>query len=504
MKQLKFSRGRGLMLLSVGIVIGILGMLGSHKAVKVTSTDESCEACHVHPHSTQSWKQSTHYSNSMGIKVHCTQCHLPPEGHGYLKEKIKAGAKDLYGYLFKDSTEFNWEAKSKPELATKFVFKKSCTNCHSNLFPLSLSKEGEQAHLYYTQHEEELHCINCHITVGHYDPNASHHANIGFGSDNEEKEMFTEAATVNNFESFEEKIPGTSVSFQMKAIPGGTFKMGSPESEKGRGEDESPVRDVKVKQFFMAEIEVSWDEYLAFYRQTGGEGRSTDTEGVRKTGDVDAISGATPPYGQPDQNWGLGKRPAITMTWHGAETYCRWLSQVTGKTYRLPTEAEWEYAARGGTESPYFFAGNAADYDPNRLMNKIFGADTEELDKYVIHAGNSMGKTGTPDMVEANAYGLKNMLGNVAEFCLDWYSVDTYKKGGTDNPKGPASGKHYVLRGGSFKSTPDQLRCADREMTQELAWRKTDPQMPKSIWWYSDCVHVGFRVVCEFDEKTGK
>lgn len=73
---------------------------------------------------------------------------------------------------------------------------------------------------------------------------------------------------------------------------------------------------------------------------------------------VDAISGPTPPFGFPDQGWGGGDRPAITMTHYAAETFCQWLSKKTGKTYRLPTEAEWEYAARGGTETPYFFTGN--------------------------------------------------------------------------------------------------------------------------------------------------
>ncbi|MCD6333120.1 MAG: SUMF1/EgtB/PvdO family nonheme iron enzyme, partial [Bacteroidales bacterium] len=273
--------------------------------------------------------------------------------------------------------------------------------------------------------------------------------------------------------------------------------------------DEGPETEVAVSPFFMGEVEVTWDEYLAFYAQTSAEGRSSDTEGIRSKGSkitgVDAIIGATPPYGQPDQNWGKGKRPAISISYHAAETYCRWLSKVTGKTYRLPTEAEWEYAARAGTSGPYFFNG-----DPKRFMKKkLFSSkrDTTMINRYVIYSQNSMAKTQEPDAVLPNPFGLKNMLGNVAEFCADWYAPNTYSsygKGVVKNPKGPQSGKEHVVRGGSYRSNADQVRCANRDFTRTDEWLKTDPQIPKSIWWYSDCYYVGFRVVCEFDEKTGK
>lgn len=503
----KLLNRRFFIVLILGLALGIVFMFSAQKMIKHTSTDEYCQSCHIHPHAAQSWKQSVHVTNRTGVKVHCVDCHLPPKGKGYLKEKIKAGAKDVYGFYFKDSSEFNWEAKSHPDYATKFTFNESCVNCHTNLFPLSLNKKGEQAHLYYTQHKDELNCINCHIDVGHYDPNSVGHAqNISFAKNEENREKYTSSTIVNKFEDFVEQIPNSAVSFKMVAIEGGTFKMGSPDNEKGREKNEGPQKEVKVSSFFIAELEVTWDEYMAFYQQTSAEGRTTDTEGIRKSGDVDAISGATPPYVQPDQGWGVGKRPAITMTWHAAETYCRWLSQITGKKYRLPTEAEWEYAARGGTQQAYFFEGNASDFDTKKLLNKIFGTNTEELDKHVIHSLNSKAKTQLPDMIAPNQYGLKNMLGNVAEFCSDWYDEDALSKlqSGAVDPKGANSGKYHVVRGGSFKSIPRQVRCATREYADEMAYRKTDPQMPKSIWWYSDCTHIGFRVVCEYDEKTGK
>ena len=294
----------------------------------------------------------------------------------------------------------------------------------------------------------------------------------------------------------------------MVAIPGGKFKLGSPENEPFRNKDEGPVRDVEISPFFMAEVEVTWNEFLAFYAQTSAEGRTTDSEGIRtgKTAGTDAISGATPPYGQPDQGWGLGQRPAISFTYHTAEIYCKWLSLVTGKTYRLPTEAEWEYACKAGSATPYFFPGNPEKYQKTGLRAKLSKNDTTIINSYIIYKENSHGKTQLPDIVRPNPFGLKNMTGNVAEFCSDWYQPDTYSQypeGMIKDPKGPGAGEEHVIRGGSFMDMAGNLRSSARSYTRTADWLKTDPQIPKSIWWYSDCFHVGFRVVCEFDEKTG-
>ncbi len=503
----KYLRKKLLLVIFIGFVLGIIISIYSHKVIEVTSTNESCEMCHVHPHVFDSWKLSVHHDTRVGIYIGCVECHLPPKGQGYLKEKIKASTKDLYGYLFKDSIDFNWEAKSTLEQAQHFVFKESCLNCHENLFPLTLTKEGQDAHLYYSQNEDELRCINCHLNVGHYDPNALHAVNVEFGNaSNENLERFTEPATVTSHENYTETIPGTTISFNMKAIPGGSFKIGSLENEQMRKPDEGPQKEVKLSPFFMAEIEVTWDAYLAFYSATAAEGRSTDTEGSRTEADVDALSGPTPPYGQPDQNWGLGNRPAITMSYHSAETFCKWLTQVTGKTYRLPTEAEWEFAARAGTETPFFIEGNPKDFGEKGFIGKLFGKGSDEINNYITFSANSQLKTAEPENIEANPFGLKNMLGNAAEYCSDWYAEDAYQQlqDGITNPKGPASGDEHVIRGGSFKSEIGEVRSAARDFTKSTAWMKTDPQMPKSIWCLSDCNYISFRVVCEFDNKTGK
>ena len=317
-----------------------------------------------------------------------------------------------------------------------------------------------------------------------------------------EKEIITEFAGDIYFENFTEKIPGSTVSFDMVAIPGGEFTMGSPPDEPYRSQDEGPVRKVQISPFYIGRLEVTWEEYNTFYYETSYKGIQ-DNISLIDPGEVDAITGPTPPYGAVDQGWGMGQRPAITMTWHAAETYCRWLSAKTGKTYRLPTEAEWEYAARGGTAGPYFFEGDPGKFDPDRFLNRIFGLDTSVINSYVVYRQNSEGRTQPPGTVKPNPFGLENMLGNVYEFCSDWYTADAYSMYPAGlvvvDPLGPAAGIERVMRGGSFNSAAGQARAAARNHTRHDAWQMNDPQIPKSIWWYTDSNEVGFRVVLELE-----
>ncbi|MDZ7371324.1 MAG: SUMF1/EgtB/PvdO family nonheme iron enzyme, partial [candidate division KSB1 bacterium] len=464
-----------------GILIGIMIIVAIEWGAKVTSTDKFCDACHVHPHSTTSWKTSPHYDNSAGIYVHCVECHLPPkDSPRYYIAKAVTGGRDVYSYLFKDKSKLDWEARSTVEAAVEHTFESSCRRCHQNLFPLSLKQKGQDAHLYYLQQKGNVNCLNCHLRVGHY----SHEEQKAESYQVAQKisgPIYTAPARVDSFKNFVEFIPGTSVSFEMIAIPGGTFLMGSPEKEPFRRPDEGPQVEVEISPFWMGKTEVTWDEYEAFYAATATEGRS-DTQDLKQDLSVDAITGPTPPYQPPDQNWGRGSRPAITMTHHAATVYCEWLSKITGKKYRLPTEAEWEYTARAGTQTPYFFAGDPRRFSSKGALKFLFKPDTTGIASYIVYQLNSGNKTQAPSFVKPNPFGLLNMLGNVREFCADWYAPDAYAAYGSRvrNPKGPETGTERVVRGGSFMSDAGDVRCAARDHTDSAAWWKTDPQQPKS------------------------
>jgi formylglycine-generating enzyme required for sulfatase activity len=272
--------------------------------------------------------------------------------------------------------------------------------------------------------------------------------------------------------------------------------MGSPESEPYRRADEGPLHKVKISPFWMERNEVTWREYEAYLLQRGNTGRNRD---VASAGKTDAVTGPSPPYGSPDQGWGRGSRPAITMTFHAATMYCQWLSEVTGKKYRLPTEAEWEYVARAGSSTAYFFPGSPSSFTNQRWLNHLFGVKTAPLADYAWYQGDSADQTHHGGATKPNPWGVVDMLGNVREFCLDWYDADAYSNvaDGATDPRGPDSGKEHVVRGGSYHSDAADLRSAARDHTREEDWLMTDPQSPKSIWWYSDVTDVGFRVVRE-------
>ena len=492
-------RYKGILFFASGIMIALLGK----SALDYTSTNEFCDACHVHPQAMAKWRLSTHYDNKSGTMVACVDCHLPAQGFAYLHAKTVTGLRDVYAVLFKDKDKINWEIKSTRAVALKHVYESSCLHCHQNLYPRELSKKGAEAHLYYEQKIDQVRCINCHLEVGHFRGKPKEEVLVttsGKGG----KPVYTQPARIDSFKNFTEYIPTTLVDFEMMAIPGGVFTIGSPESEDYHRPDEGPQRQIEVSSFWIGKGEVSWDEYDAFCRS---KGQLASINGIyqiiNSRKDIDAVTGPTPAYGNPDQGWGKGKRPAITMTHYAATQYCEWLSGKTGKKYRLPTEAEWEYACRANTTGAYYFPGEPRSYSRLRWINMLFGVDTSMISVYTIYAENSAGKSFPPQRVQANPFGLVHMTGNVKEFCADWYTADAYSGYAADqivkDPRGPQSGKEHVVRGGSYRSDAADLRIARRDHTAEQAWLVTDPQIPKSRWWYSDCMEVGFRVVCEYE-----
>jgi formylglycine-generating enzyme required for sulfatase activity/mono/diheme cytochrome c family protein len=277
-------------------------------------------------------------------------------------------------------------------------------------------------------------------------------------------------------------IPGTQVTYGMRPIQGGEFVMGSPESEKGSKPDERPQHRVKIEPFWMGVCEVTWNEYELFMYQD--EERKFKRE-IPTDPAVDKISDAvarpTKPY--VEMSFGMGKDgyPAISMTHHAANKYCQWLSAKTGHYYRLPTEAEWEYACRAGTTTAYHW-----------------GDDPEQAGQYAWFEKNSDFKYQKVGRKKPNPWGLYDMHGNVAEWTLDGYRADAYAQFANGTALSPyirgTTPYPHVARGGSWDDVAENLRSAARRFSDK-SWKQQDPQLPKSIWYLTDAQFLGFRVV---------
>lgn len=303
-------------------------------------------------------------------------------------------------------------------------------------------------------------------------------------------------ASPGSFKNYTETITGredAKASFEMIAIGGGEFTIGSPESEKGRGADEGPQRRVGVKPFWLGKVEVTWDEFEIFLDEAGVESPEENEERVKAN--ADALTGPTPPYVEKHYGHPHSKHPALCMTHHCAMEYCRWLSKKTGKVYRLPTEAEWEFAARAGTKTAYYFGddasklGDYAWYKPNSPTEKKLNGGTHPV------------ATKKP-----NAFGLYDMYGNVMEWCLDHYHKDAYSKLPADKLSlqpvlVPTDRKwSHVARGGSWADEAPACRSAARR-SSDRSWMKWDPQSPQSIWWLTKFDVIGFRVARAVSEQ---
>lgn len=238
-------------------------------------------------------------------------------------------------------------------------------------------------------------------------------------------------------EAYTETIPGTLVGVDMIPVPAGEVEIAT---------EAGPVRQ-EVGPFWMSRVEVPWDVFDVFVF-------GLDVSNGADEDDLDAMSRPSKPYLLPGANFGHQGRPAIGMSHLAADVFARWLSWVTGKNYRLPTEAEWEYACRANAAEP-----------------------RDDLGDYAWYWENADDKTQPGGTRKPNAFGLYDMLGNVAE----WVE-------GIDSEP--------VAKGGSFDDDAEDVHCGARKK-ETPAWTMSDPQLPKSIWWLTDAPFVGFRIVRE-------
>ena len=291
---------------------------------------------------------------------------------------------------------------------------------------------------------------------------------------------------------YEETIPGTEVTFRMVPVPGGTLRMGSPEGEADRTSDEGPQYEVAIDPFWMGSCEVSWGEYKA-YMSACDLFKALETAAVRKVtpeNEADAVTAPSNLY-DPTTTFTNGEDPllpAVTMTQFAARQYTKWLSGLTARFYRLPTEAEWEYACRAGTTTPWNTGA-----DPATLEAAAWLADTSDETTHPV--GEK----------EPNAWGLHDMHGNVAEWVLDELVPGGYaRQAALPQPVPAATAAVWperlsprVVRGGAYYDEPAQCRSAARRGSEDLAWKDVDPNLPKSPWWYTEepALGVGMRVV---------
>ena len=231
--------------------------------------------------------------------------------------------------------------------------------------------------------------------------------------------------------AYRETIPGTLVSFEMIRVPGGSVTIGG--------------KPVTVEPFEIGRTEVTWDMYDVFWLGLDSKDQK----------EIDAVARPSQPYGAPDYGWGHAGFAAISIAKPAAEAFCVWLSKKTGKTYRLPTEAEWLHAATLAAGGPTLSA--------------------ERREALAWHRGNAVAKAQPVAKKQADALGLYDLFGNAAE----WVTT---------------SGDSAVTKGGSFRDAAENLGPQTRA-EQDDSWQERDPQLPKSKWWLSDGPFVGFRIV---------
>lgn len=294
-------------------------------------------------------------------------------------------------------------------------------------------------------------------------------------------------------------LPGTDIEFHMVPVPAGTVLMGSPEDEEGREDCEGPQVKVAVEPFWIGKYEVTWAEYKHYMKLHDIFKRFEEmsVREVTEKNKIDTISAPSNLY-DPSFTYEAGEepdQPAATISQYAAKLYTKWLSRSSGTFYRLPAEAEWEYAARAGTTTAYFF-----------------GDDPSDLEEYAWIEDNSDFERQTVGQKKPNPWGLYDIYGNVSEWVLDEQGDDGFAHlAGKENLtaiesiRWPTKIYGRVSKGGTWEFTPEKCRSASRLVDDE-EWKNEDPNVPKSPWWYTTypATGVGFRIIRPLNPPTDR
>ncbi|MCF6351420.1 MAG: formylglycine-generating enzyme family protein [Cyclobacteriaceae bacterium] len=304
---------------------------------------------------------------------------------------------------------------------------------------------------------------------------------------------------------FVQQIGTSDVTFEMVKIPGSVYQMGTSNGSY----NDAPLHAVQIDSLWVGKYEVTWELFELFLSQKKVLPDSFPQEKLKK---VDAITRPSPPFEDP--SFGMGKEgyPVVNISPYAALTFCKWLSTITGKLYRLPTEAEWEYMCKAGdSNSVGVFADQTSQTSQTSQISQT--SQTSRIDQITDYAWsyeNSNDKYAKVGQKLPNAFSLFDILGNVAEWTLDQYDEDFYnnkKDTIAVNPWNIPTQLHpRVFRGGSWDDDAKDLTCTLRSKSG-FYLQKNDPQIPKSFWWYTDAPFIGFRLVSPViqpDEKEVK
>lgn len=291
-----------------------------------------------------------------------------------------------------------------------------------------------------------------------------------------------------------------SIGMELVRVPSGEFQMGGQESAEELVkvfadykrtpdffQDEYPRHRVRItRPFYLGKFEVTIGQFKQFVEGAGyrTEAETDGTGGWGYNPKTGRSEGRKPEYHWRKPGFPQGEHhPVINVTWKDAMAFCEWLSRKEGATYRLPTEAEWEYACRAGTTFRYNSGDTPASLTAVGQVYEAAGGQFEHVQDLVIKPGDGHSFTAPAGSFKPNAFGLYDMHGNVWEWCSDWYGADYYAKSPVDDPQGPETGGRRVRRGGAWNSFPLWARASFRN------WNSPE----------SRCVNLGFRVVRNAD-----